>query len=435
MSKLNQISSAITRSPFLWGALASLALYAAIHTGAVQGEFVARYFAGHPVMYVETTVFFVGLAALLLKAGDLWQQFRWLPDTTLGPLLPGGQTPDDAGLLLNRLSELSEPRRGSYLAGRLRDGLEHVRRKGTADTLDEELKYLADVDAARIHSSYALVRIVIWAIPILGFLGTVVGITLAIANLSPQQLESSLPEVTAGLGVAFDTTALGLALSMVLMFSQFLTDRAEHNLLAQVDVRATQELVGRFSPMGTGGDPQMVAVRRMADAVLQATERVVHRQAELWQATIEAAHTQWAQHSAATLHQIETALTKALNASLENHARHLSEAEHKIASRQREQVQQMQEALTRSAEAVRGQQAELVKQGEVLLKVVDATGQVTKLEDALNRNLSALSGAQNFEETLVSLSAAIHLLSARLGGAASSKNVDLHTNRSGTQAA
>jgi hypothetical protein len=51
----------------------------------------------------------------------------------------------------------------------------------------------------------------------------------------------------------------------------------------------------------------------------------------------------------------------------------------------------------------------------VLTRVVEATGQVARLEETLNRNLAALSGSQNFEETLMSLAAAIQLLSARLG--------------------
>lgn len=435
MSKLNSISLAITRSPILWGTVATLALYAAIHSGALQGEFVHRYFAGHPVMYVEMTIFFLGLAALLIKGGDLLRQLGSLGTITLGSIPPGGQSPAEATALLRQLDELSAEQQRSYLAQRLRAGLEYVERKGTADTLEDELKYLADADAARVHSSYALVRIVIWAIPILGFLGTVVGITLAIANLSPQQLESSLPEVTAGLGVAFDTTALGLALSIVLMFSQFLTDRGENRLLNEVDRRTELELADRFASMGTGGDPQLVAIRRMADAVLQATERVVHRQAELWQATIEAAHQHWSQVSNASLNQLETALSKAIAGSLEAHARTLAETEEQFAARQHEQLHAMHESLVRSAEAVRAQQGELVKQGEVLLKVVEATGQVTKLEDALNRNLSSLSSAQNFEEMVLSLSAAIQLLSARLGGPHAAKNIELQPGRAGNQAA
>jgi hypothetical protein len=41
---------------------------------------------------------------------------------------------------------------------------------------------------------------------------------------------------------------------------------------------------------------------------------------------------------------------------------------------------------------------------------------VTQLQQALNQNLHALAGAKNFEDTVMSLAAAIHLLNARLNG-------------------
>lgn len=64
---------------------------------------------------------------------------------------------------------------------------------------------------------------------------------------------------------------------------------------------------------------------------------------------------------------------------------------------------------------MRGQQEEMVRQAELMAQVVKATGEVLGLEQALNENLRALSGAKNFEDTVMSLSAAIHLLNARLG--------------------
>ncbi len=71
--------------------------------------------------------------------------------------------------------------------------------------------------------------------------------------------------------------------------------------------------------------------------------------------------------------------------------------------------------LVQSSEVAAGQHAEIVKQGDVLREVVEAMGQVQQLEASLNDNLAALAGSQNFEETVVSLSATLQLLSARLG--------------------
>ena len=66
----------------------------------------------------------------------------------------------------------------------------------------------------------------IWAIPILGFIGTVWGISGAVSNFSSamtsvesaaavsEALKDNLPLVTADLATAFDTTLLALLLSV-----------------------------------------------------------------------------------------------------------------------------------------------------------------------------------------------------------------------------
>jgi hypothetical protein len=95
----------------------------------------------------------------------------------------------------------------------------------------------------------------------------------------------------------------------------------------------------------------------------------------------------------------------------------------------------VQKALNRSADAALAQQQELVRQGDVLLKVVDATGHVKQLEEQLNRNLTALAGAKHFEEMVTSLAAAIQLLSARLGHDATRPVVHLTESRGGQKAA
>ncbi len=179
-------------------------------------------------------------------------------------------------------------------------------------------------------------------------------------------------------------------------------------------MRAAAELAGRFEQLGDT-NPHLSVVRRMAETVLKATERIVGRQAELWKATIDAAHQRWADLSDATQRQLETALSKALKQGLEAHGQQLTEAEAELSQRSHEHWDRVQRALTETSTATRSQQAELAKQGEVLLRVVEATGQVNRLEESLNKNLASLAAAQHFDETMLNLSAAIHLLNARLG--------------------
>ncbi len=436
MSKPNNLYRAIAGSPILWGSLATTGFYGLVRAEVLGGQLVRRYFASHPVEYVATTMFFIGLAALALKIMDVLGQYPGLSASPLGPAAEAGEPVDHCGALLARLDQLPEARQNDLVVQRLREALEHVRRRGSADTLDEELKYLADVDAARLHSSFALVRVIIWAIPILGFLGTVIGITLAIANLAPEALENSLPKVTAGLGVAFDTTALALGLSIVLMFAQFLTERTEIALLAQVDERAAAELEGRFEQVPDGPDGQLAVVRRMADTVLEATQGLVQKQAEIWQASIDASASRWAQMADAAGEHLQKSLTAALTESLETFAREIADAEQTGARQNQQHWSQVQQAQMQQTQATASLQASMADQADVLRRAVEASGEVARLEEALNRNLAALAGAKHFEQTVMSLSAAIHLLNAQLAEAATgSSTVQLESNRSSTQAA
>ena len=77
--------------------------------------------------------------------------------------------------------------------------------------------------------------------------------------------------------------------------------------------------------------------------------------------------------------------------------------------------EKFQQTLTEYTERVNQQQQEFTQQNDIMLKVVAGLGQVSTLEDTLNKNLSTLAGAQHFQETVMSLAAAIHLLNARLG--------------------
>jgi len=417
VSKSTDLFRTIFRSPILWGTLASGGFYLLVRSEVLAGPLVEQYFASHPVEYVATTMFFVGVAVLVIKGMTMLGQYARVSQSHLGTRFEPGDVVEDCNTLTGRLDRLPPWQQHDHLVGRLREALEHVRRHGSSETLDDQLKYLADLDAGRLHSSYALVRVIIWAIPILGFLGTVVGITMAIANLSPGAVEDSLPEVITGLSVAFATTTQALVLSILLMFAQYYVDQKENALLARVDERAAAELDGRFEQVSAGPDGHLVAMRRMAETMVQATEQLVRRQTELWEASIDAVNERASQLADAAGEQLQESLAAALQASLRDHARQLAAAEQSVAEQSRQRWQQTQAVQAENAERMAALQEAMAGQAEVLSRAVAATGEVSRLEDSLNRNLAALAGSRNFEQTVMSLAAAIHLLNARLADA------------------
>lgn len=413
MSKLNALSAVLLRSPLLWGGALAFAFFSLIHGGVIDDPTVVRYLAGHWVEYAEVTLFCVGLAALLLRAGDMVSQRRRVATEPLGPVPAGGNDPADAAVLLEQV-----PPGEGYLSRRLREGLDLVIRTGTADGLEDHLKYLGDVDAARASQGYGLVRFIVWAIPIMGFLGTVIGITVAIASLSPTQLEN-ISGVVAGLGTAFDTTATALALSMVLMFLQFVLDRYEQQLLAVVDDAAWDSLAGRFQTVGAG-EGTALAVARLGETVSRGAARLLESQEQAWQSLERTAATAVRQLMNEGGESLRESLAETLEQSLGRWGESLVRVHDEALARREDRWTAAAESLATAVRGLERHQQALGKQAEVLAGVGDATRTITSLERALDANLATLSATGRFEEAITTLAAAAQLLSAR----ATSRSLD-----------
>jgi len=107
------------------------------------------------------------------------------------------------------------------------------------------------------QSSYSLPKVLMWAIPLLGFIGTVIGMSQAVGSFDAvlsnadnvDGLKNGLTKVTSGLGTAFDTTYLALVISVVFAFPLNACERLEDRLLSQID-GDVREAVMALSPTG-----------------------------------------------------------------------------------------------------------------------------------------------------------------------------------------
>ena len=510
MSQISLAANWLLRLPLLWGVLASLAFYAAVKNTVLGTPLVVRYFDSHQVEWASTLLFFVGVSALAIRLLGLLGQFSVLKSNPLGEAPASGQPVADAPMLIARLDAMSDTMRGTRLVKRLRAALTYVEETGSADTLEQHLERLEQSEYEQISSGYALPRLVRATLPIVGMLGTVIGITMAIGQLSPEQLEESLTGVMGALSIAFDTTAQAMSLMLVLWFAMFGVEQVEQSLLRGVDEAANRILLGRFQQYGAATDPGVASIRRMGEQVIDAVDQLSAKQANTLRETIQATHEEWSlatdgagerlteavrdglkeslseharllnqgaetqaesaraaidaqlqaieQQTDAHAERLSTSATKMLGnlgdglermaellvEALQRHGETLTQAEQELAAenrrhlteveaalgesmvvsadRQEKLVQrserllgEIQRALVDAAGATVEHQEQLVKQGEVLLRVVESTGQIKQLEHTLNQNLASLSQTHNFEATLLSLSAAVQLLSARIG--------------------
>ena len=92
-----------------------------------------------------------------------------------------------------------------------------------------------------IESTYNMLRYIAWAIPSIGFIGTVLGIGEAISNAG--QAVDNLEKVVAPLGMAFDTTLIALIQSIVLMYFIYNMQRKEENFLSSVDLFCQEKFI------------------------------------------------------------------------------------------------------------------------------------------------------------------------------------------------
>ncbi len=88
------------------------------------------------------------------------------------------------------------------------------------------------INMQRAEGSQSMVRYLAWAIPSIGFIGTILGIAGAMGYAGDAGTDEGIKLVTNALFVAFDTTLISLFLSIILMWFF-------HNLQEQEDVLHT----------------------------------------------------------------------------------------------------------------------------------------------------------------------------------------------------
>jgi hypothetical protein len=155
--------------------------------------------------------------------------------------------PEDARPLQRKIDQLSRGR-PYILANLVRMALGKYAVSRSSRDVSETVRTQADVDLGRLVTSMATIHYLAWAIPALGFLGTVRGLAMSLSLAGDNQ--SSIPlflqQATRHLNVAFDCTLVALALSLVLMFLVHSVQRDEEALVIDCQQYCLEHLVNRL---------------------------------------------------------------------------------------------------------------------------------------------------------------------------------------------
>lgn len=187
-------------------------------------------------------LFFWALAVLGFKAMRVQGQQRHLEMDMLGR---GADilTPNDAPQIISHIDQTLPEREQDYLLPRaITVGLERFMVTRRVPDASSAAIQTLETEAERMESELSMIRYVGWAIPSIGFIGTVRGIGEALRQ-AHRAVEGDISGVTQSLGTAFNSTFIALLLSIILMFVIYQIQRAQERLVLDTERYCETNLV------------------------------------------------------------------------------------------------------------------------------------------------------------------------------------------------
>jgi len=257
----------------------------------------SSYAAGGWVPIAEVFTFCWAGGMLVQKWFKIRRQQRGLLYDVLPQELGEAITLDNLDQFTSHIRSLPKEAAGSFLVTRCLPGLEHFRVRKSASDTATMLSSQSDIDASSVDASYTMFHVFIWAIPILGFLGTVIGVSDAVAGFTGT-LESSsdigglktgLKSITSGLGTAFDTTFVALSMAMLLTFPVSSLQKNEGDLLGHIDEYTNENFLRRLDDGRDGGAERGLGGSRSDVARLINAALAPHQaQLDAWTKSVQA---------------------------------------------------------------------------------------------------------------------------------------------------
>lgn len=132
--------------------------------------------------------------------------------------------------------------------------ISNLKNMGRVSDVDDILDSLGERDESAHETSFALINGFLWAIPVLGFIGTVLGLSESIANFSSvltagsemSEIVNKLRDVTGGLSTAFETTLVALVIALVIQLWMTIQKTAEERFLDDCDDYCLKQVVSRI---------------------------------------------------------------------------------------------------------------------------------------------------------------------------------------------
>lgn len=166
--------------------------------------------------------------------------------------------PQDARNFARPLQALSDDERVTLLPRALIAGLHRFQSTQNIQDVSTTVKDVCESEADRMETELAIVRYIAWAIPSIGFLGTVRGIGTALGQ-AYQAVNGDIVGVTVSLGVAFNSTFVALVVSIVLMFVLHQLQLVQDRLVLDCQTYCDERMIRHLRVANGRTDNELIA--------------------------------------------------------------------------------------------------------------------------------------------------------------------------------
>ncbi|MED5461167.1 MAG: MotA/TolQ/ExbB proton channel family protein [Pseudomonadota bacterium] len=190
---------------------------------------------------------FWALAIMGYKTRNILRE-RDLLDTDLVPIAEGMRIlPEDTREFARQVQALPDDNQSMLLPRALMNALRRFNSTRNIQDVSSTTNIVFESEADRLESELSMIRYISWAIPSIGFIGTVRGIGEALAQ-ADKAVQGDIAGVTQSLGVAFNSTFIALLISIFLMFLvyqlQLLQERLVFDSQNYVDDKLIRHMKG-----------------------------------------------------------------------------------------------------------------------------------------------------------------------------------------------
>jgi biopolymer transport protein ExbB/TolQ len=185
---------------------------------------------------------FWALAIMGYKAREILTE-RNLLEVELVPLAEGMRIlPEDTREFARQVQALPEERQRMLLPRALLAALRRFSSTRNIQDVSSSTNTILESEADRLESELSMIRYISWAIPSIGFIGTVRGIGEALAQ-ADKAVQGDIAGVTQSLGVAFNSTFIALLISIFLMFLVYQLQLLQERLVFDSQIYLDEKLI------------------------------------------------------------------------------------------------------------------------------------------------------------------------------------------------